>query len=193
MTSTEIQTQEPQAVTNEPVGDQNLDQSAVRLPNILVAALILLGVNIVMAAWFYFSPPLTLKMSASVASEPAYTSKPSPFTPVVDERRRPVKAALKLRPVLVHMDELIAAPDTTHQASYSADPTTPDMPVRSVAAKYSEPQADTSSQRYISGERVHDIVAREFAIATVKSERISHTGSVGVAPRAVPNAVRVIQ
>jgi hypothetical protein len=86
------------------------------LPDIFWAAAILAGVTVCLLIWFSISPSFTVALDkpiggvAHAASQDAVLSKPSPFTPVVDESRVLVRrAAAKLRPAAV---SLIETPDS---------------------------------------------------------------------------------
>ncbi len=80
------------------------DLATTRVPDLVKAALILFVINIILLLWFIFSPiPIAVSNRTQPAMTYANDDRLSPFTEVVDihEKRRPVKAAPRLRPVLV--------------------------------------------------------------------------------------------
>jgi hypothetical protein len=79
-----------------PAGDRLI------LPNFFWAAVIFAALNVLLLMWFTISPKLS--RGAANAAElltVSSTDKPSPFTPVVDERKHTRRTAEKVRPVVV--------------------------------------------------------------------------------------------
>ena len=81
----------------------NLEKRDTRygVPDLCKAAFIIFSLNIILALWLFISPNVDPAVANQVQADDA-AGKISPFTEVVNvhEKRRPVKTAQKLRPVL---------------------------------------------------------------------------------------------
>jgi hypothetical protein len=165
---------------------ENSGDEGYRIPNLFWAALLIFSINLMIVIWFYFSPGFTVRLGGfhpeqtSVVAE----AKPSVFTEVVDETPKPVKAAMKVRPVVYDVPALapqLDVPAHTIPAAYdipmprSSMPraTTPAMPRASTPAmpRKSEPES-------ISMPKTSDPLLR-------------HTTTIEVRPRTEPP--RVVQ
>jgi hypothetical protein len=144
----------------------NTYEKRIHIPNLFWAALLIFSVNLMIVIWFYFSPGFTVRLGAfhpeqtSVIAE----SKPSVFTELVDESRKPVKTAMKARPVLYDLPVVntqlqldlpvrtvpaaheLAIPRTTERSMPRA--TTPAMPRKSDPAALDIPRATESQMRH---------------------------------------------
>ncbi len=89
--------------------------------DLLKASLIIFSVNIILTLWFYFSPnlsPIHVRDDQAVDQD-SYSSKISPFTEVIDthEKRRPVKSAERLKPILYQEPPADSTPTTDPYAA----------------------------------------------------------------------------
>jgi hypothetical protein len=118
------------------------------IPNLLWAAVIFVALNILLLMWFTLSPKLSLGAERAPREERvAIADKPSPFTPVVDERRVPARKAEKVKPVVVATLNTLEGSPGAESASWTTR--TPQ-------------QADGSTDRnYVRGAAVYDTMDRQ--------------------------------
>ncbi|HET8547838.1 MAG TPA: hypothetical protein VFL57_07540 [Bryobacteraceae bacterium] len=116
-------------------------------PDLLWAAVIFLALNILLVLWFTLSPRISLGAGRAAQEESvAVADKPSPFTPVVDERRVSRKTAEKMKPVIVAtLDSL----DHTSASSWTT------------LSRQSETASNTESRGYLRGDAVYGLMDRE--------------------------------
>jgi hypothetical protein len=114
------------------------------IPNLFWAAVIFLALNILLLLWFTFSPKLSLgEQQAPREQTVAVADKPSPFTPVVDERRVAARKAEKVKPVVV------ATLNTLEETGVQA---------ASWSTRPPQQQGETS---YVRGNAVYEMMERQ--------------------------------
>ena len=104
--------------------------SITRLPKLAWASLALLTINLFIGTGIALTPSLQLDLYGhEVRSVRAASLKPSPFTEVVDVRKKKVHVAAKVRPVLAETPEMLDIPRVS--SLYELD-----LPVRTQPVVY---------------------------------------------------------
>ena len=104
--------------------------SITQLPKLAWASLALLSMNLVVGTGITLTPSVQLDMYGhEVRSFRAASLKPSPFTEVVDIRKKKVQMAVKARPVLAETPEMLDIPRVS--SLYELD-----LPVRTQPVVY---------------------------------------------------------
>ena len=116
------------------------------IPDLFWAAVIFLALNILLLVWFALSPKLSAAGDRIPHEERvAVADKPSPFTPVVDERRVAVRKAEKVKPVIVATIDTLEAPASGVQSA-SWTTRAPEQP---------------ATPAYVRGNAVYDMMDRQ--------------------------------
>ena len=129
--------------TEQPI----VQKEAPPLPDLLKAVLIIFGINIALAAWFYLSPAIPANKIHEGSAHATFNgaSKESPFTELVDLRQpKAPRRAAKLIPVL----EEVAPPE-------------PPQDVPAYTSAY-YPQADSSDARHVASKVVYEQPVRTY-------------------------------
>jgi hypothetical protein len=130
------------------------------LPDLFWAAVIFAALNILLLIWFTVSPKLSLGASGlPKENRAAVADKPSPFTPVVDERRYARKQPEKVRPVVVAALENLEA-----GASWTS-------------AQAQPVSMDSDRQAYVRGGDVYQLVERETDMPRMTAATFTRTNA----------------
>jgi hypothetical protein len=136
------------------------------IPNLFWAAVIFFALNILLLIWFTLSPKLSLGMERAPQDERvAVADKPSPFTPVVDERRVAARKAEKVKPVVV------ATLNSLEDQGASA--------VQSASWSTRAPQQQTDPS-YVRGAAVYDVIERQTTMPRLTAVNYSRDAEPAV-------------
>jgi len=96
-------------MSQERIGlDGEFDENTLRTPFLVRATLILIALNLIVAAWFFISPNTVNypgDVKAATAGEEIAQSKSSPFEPApqAEKRRKAAKLPVKIEPVIAQV------------------------------------------------------------------------------------------
>lgn len=111
-----------------------------RLSVVLKIAAILIGINLMLAAWFWLSPNWNSSMEEQrlVEGQAMAESKPSPFYELENEAKRSPKKAMKLQPIVVRVEPEVETALTEPLTSEVAGDSVRHESDHSLLARYAE-------------------------------------------------------
>lgn len=137
---------------------QTLAAKAATLPDLVWAALILSGTTIILFIWFALSPGILAALERPKDDFTLYASKPSPFTPIVDESVQTRRHAARAVPILAAEDR-VETPEGTPVIHDSS----------AVPAYYSPEEQGTGSGDTVRGAQVYDVLERESEMPRISA------------------------
>ena len=174
----------PKRENTESSGDKI---SLWRLPKVAWACAIIFSVNLLIAGTIAISPELNVDIYGEAAGDVVLAgAKPSPFVEP-EPPARPVRAAMKMKPVVELSPEVAAAMDVelANMPVRSASVQIPRPSPAAIPAAYRQPAYVSGSKAYEAAEREMDFPRITASLMPKRTVPATFTGSQEVTPRKV--------